>query len=101
MRLDTIVGYVFDADTFCPDCIIGVLPTGRSEQFDGWALAADVLMPAEENLDEIAHAFGFDRTDESTFDSGDFPKVIFADTLDGDDRCGACAAPLGGEHDGG
>jgi hypothetical protein len=95
MRLDTIVAYTFNADTYCPDCIVKVLPYGEGEAFDGWKLSDgwEHLMTTEENLDEIAAAFGIDRQDERSFDSGDFPKVVFYD--DGEpEYCGRCHEPI-------
>lgn len=94
VRLDTIVGYTFNADIYCPRCIVEVLPTGEGQAFDGWALADGVSVPTEVNLDEIAAAFGIDRYDERTFDSGDFPKVVFADAAEDGDRCGQCGLDL-------
>lgn len=84
-----VIGYTFQAETLCSSCVIDALPTCEGEAFDGWA---DVTgrMGAEENLNELAAAFGIDRMDEHSFDSGDFPKVIFASQVDGDtcDKCG-------------
>lgn len=91
-----IVGYTFNADTYCPDHIIGALPTGEGEPYEGWALAkgADPMTP-EAELDEIAWANGYNRDDESTYDSGEFPKVIFASQAwDSDDYCATCGRPL-------
>lgn len=88
-RPDDIVGYVYKADTYCPDHIVGRLPTGPSEDFDGWALAHGVTMSVEDNLDEIAAAFGIDREDEYSFDSDYFPKVVFRDIAE-DTQCGEC-----------
>ena len=94
MRATDIVGYTYKADLYCPVCIVGMLPTGPGEEFDGWALAEGVRMSTEENLTEIAAAFGIDRMDEETFDSDDFPKVVFASqALDGD-HCGRCHTDL-------
>lgn len=87
-RPDAIVGYTFQCDTYCPACVVDTMPTGEGDTFDGWALAEGVNMSAEENLAEIAEAFGIDRMDETSFDSTDFPKVIFAS---GDSEvCGRC-----------
>ena len=86
-----IVGYTFRAETLCPDCTIKALPTGEGQAYDGWALAEGVHMSVEDNLNEIALAFGINRTDEHTFDSDDFPKVVFdVQLLDGEtcDHCG-------------
>ena len=108
-----IVGDTYKADIYCPACIVSVLPTGEGGAFDGWALAPGVRMATEENLDEIASAFGIDRGDERTFDSGEFPKVVFRDMARGigqgdtdpnygetggddyADRCGKCHEVLG------
>lgn len=107
MKSWEIVGYAFSADTYCPEHI-GDAVTARPA-YDGWRLVGvHRQMPAEQDLDEIAAAFGIDRYDEHSFDSGDFPKVIFADQVhDGcsadngyepgqcGDRCATCHEPLG------
>lgn len=81
-----IVAYDYAADRYCPSCIIDVL-TADGGPFDGWALGFSVRMEVEQNLDEIADAFGINRGDERTFDSGDFPKVVFADNVEEDEFC--------------
>jgi hypothetical protein len=59
----------------------------------------------EDQLDGLARNLGIDRENERTYDSGDFPKVIFADQVitpadaaDPTDAvvdiCGGCAEPL-------
>ncbi len=60
-----IVGYTFQADNYCPGCIIDQLPTGPGQPYD-----------------------------ETTFDSGDFPKVIFSSQLEDTEHCGACGWEL-------
>lgn len=95
MRLDTIVAYTFRAENLCPTCLLAALPTGPGEAFDGWALAPGVEpMSVEDNLDEIAAAFGIDRMDEYSFDSDDFPKVVFAGSVEEDERCTRCDSEL-------
>jgi hypothetical protein len=93
-----IVGYTFNADTYCAEHIIDALPTGEGEAFDGWALAKGVTMSTEDNLSEIAYAFQIDRMDESSYDSSEFPKVIFADSARNaeghPDHCAVCHRPL-------
>lgn len=100
MRSDTIVGYTFRAAQFCPACIIAQLPTGHGGAFDGWTVMPPYLMSSETNLSEIASAFGIYRTNESSFDSEYFPKVIFADQVNDArcDHCDECEAALV-EHD--
>jgi len=90
----TIVGYVFNASIYCPGHIIDALPTGEGEAFDGWAVGTLVDMTVEENLDEIAFAFQIERQDEATFDSSEFPKVIFASQVAAEDCCETCGEPL-------
>jgi hypothetical protein len=85
-----IIGYTYQAESYCPRCIVKVLPTGPDGTFDGWGLAPGVRMSTEANLDEIAAAFGIDRRDEHSFDSSDFPKVIGVFGVHLDERCGAC-----------
>ena len=76
--MSTIVAYTYGGDIFCPAHITnGGMPMGTDGAFDGWALEPDSTMTVEENLDEIALAFGVDRQDETSFDSIDFPKVVF------------------------
>lgn len=96
-RATDIVGYTFKADTYCPDCIIGVLPTGDGQEFEGWALATDVRMSVENNLNEIAAAFQIDRMDERSFDSSEFPKVIFSSQVEQPERCSNCHNEIDGE----
>ncbi len=44
----------------------------------------------ETALDFIAKLQGIDRYDEATYDSEDFPKVVFRDQVEDDDVCGIC-----------
>ena len=94
MSATTVIGYAYRAALYCPGCVVGALPTGPGEAYDGWALAPGVRMGTEANLDEIAHAFGIDRHDEHTYDSDDFPKVVFASDEISDDACEACGGEL-------
>ena len=87
-----IVGYTFCADNLCPACTVAAVTS--DSRYDGWALAPGVRMSAEDNLSEIAAAFGIKRDDESSYDSGDFPKVIFASMAEDDETCGNCGEEL-------
>jgi hypothetical protein len=80
-----VIGYVYQADTFCPDHIV--------EQIDGEAAVQDFAGSVESKLDYIATMFGIDRDEESSFDSGDFPKVILKFTGE-ENICGACGEAL-------
>ena len=95
MKAFDIVGYTFNADNYCPGCIIEVLPTGEGEAFDGWALAGGVTMSVEADLREIAHAFNINYDDLASYDSDEFPKPIFASQVEDDEECcGNCHEPL-------
>src|SRR3954471_17980509 len=47
-------------------------------------------MPAEDVLDQCAEAMAIDRNDETSFDSGHFPKPVLLDWLDPGDSCASC-----------
>lgn len=93
MKYWKIVGYSYRVQTYCTTCIIDALPTGEGEEFDGWTLEPTVHMSTEDNLTELAAAFGIDRMDERSFDSSYFPKVIFAGSVD-DEYCDTCGSHL-------
>ena len=75
MRTDTIVGYSYRADIYCPEHIVGALK-GRDD-----VAPAGFDMEAEHLLDQVAAYNLIDREDESSFDSDDFPKVAFRDQV--------------------
>lgn len=79
LKADTIVGYTYLAENYMPhDLIEYMIDIGAASP-----AARD--MPVETVLDQIAEANAIDRHDEYSFDSSDFPKVIFAIMLDDDD----------------
>lgn len=91
--MDEIIAYVYRADIFHPRCIVDTLPTYEGGAFDGWRnLTPEPTVEGE--LSEIADAFGFDRDDEYSFDSGDFPKVVFGYEDMSDQYCGHCLDPI-------
>ena len=87
-----VVGYTYAAEILCPACTLAALPTGKGERFDGWRDATEDLSP-EDNLADLAAAFGIDREDERSYDSDEFPKVIFSSSND-DEACDACGTEL-------
>lgn len=87
MALDDIVGYTFNADIYCADHILRNVPIEEMTNSPyGWDHEYDI----EFELDGAARSLGIDRENESSFDSGDFPKVIFRDQaeLSGCGECG-------------
>ncbi len=75
-----IHGYVYHADLYCGECIGKLLGDSSGSE-------------AEAFLDRIAAERGIDRDDEQSFDSDDFPKVVFAGQID-DEICGCCGDRL-------
>ncbi len=93
--MTAVEAYTYNADIVCPDCII--------KRFgDDIEPAVVATGNAETVLDLAATARGIDRYDERSFDSGDFPKVVFGNQLNDDpdagcEHCGDCHEPLGHE----
>lgn len=73
-----IVAYTYKADVYMPEDLIERLIA------DGIASPGARGMYVEEVLDQIAGANAIDRDDESSFDSDEFPKVVFRDQFDDD-----------------
>lgn len=80
-----VVGYTFQADVWCGGCIAEVFSDGTYGD-------------AEYVLDSYAPA-GVDRSDERSFDSSEYPKVIFSSQAndEGWDHCHRCGECIG--HD--
>ena len=87
MKAFTIVGYTYKAETLCLDCGHGA---ARRESPDPAPVES---MSPEVELNDWARLVGIDRDDEASFDSDDFPKVVFADAVTEDETCDEC-----GEH---
>lgn len=84
-----IVGYTFNADNYHGNCLISGMVLARELS------PAALSMRNEDVLDQHAGALAIDRTDESSFDSSEFPKVIFQSMVESDDDvCGHCGNPL-------
>lgn len=106
MKAWTIVGYAFDADIYCDGiCILQALGEITPEQEKAATYVYDVTVPlfdgaatVEGALDVVATRRSIDRKDERSYDSGDFPKVIFASEEFPDycPRCAQCGGVLDG-----
>lgn len=88
MNATTITAYTFNAEQYHPHCLISALVLDRELS------PAALDMGNERALDQHAAANGIDRTDESSFDSSEFPKVVFADQVETDEVCGHCDESL-------
>jgi hypothetical protein len=74
---DNIVAYQWKADIYSPEEIIEAMMMNAGVSISLWPRLKG--LSAEEALDIIAADMGIDRMDEYSFDSDDFPKVVFAD----------------------
>lgn len=71
-----IAGYTYNAENWTPVALIEALVAA------GELSPAARDMSAEDVLDQHAGALAIDRSDERSFDSSEFPKVIFWDQVD-------------------
>lgn len=101
MRSSDVVGYTYQADVYCDDHMRAIAK--RQLVTNDVATMWGDCGSAEDIIGEWASAIGLDRDDESTFDSGDFPKVIPEELAHADctlesgciDRCIGCGQPIG------
>lgn len=123
MKAWTIVGYTFNADIYCDGiCILRALgeigplvyervnkvnyrdrvAIRRMHDMTNRALARrfNGETQVEACLGVIATRRGIDRDNERSYDSGDFPKVIFAsEEFETTPRCAGCTGVLDGFSD--
>ena len=87
-----VVAYTFHAALVCPGCIVGAVAEGGDHE----PLGVPAGLTAEQGLALLAERLGVDRMNESSYDSGDFPKVVFRDQLEDADLegCEVCGADL-------
>lgn len=90
MQSFAIVGYTYTADIYCPDCIGKQLSANYPDALQSWRFD---YVTTESDLNRAANLLELERMDEHTFDSDQFPKVIFADSECGE-HCGNCHKPL-------
>lgn len=87
------VGYTYRAAEYCPEHVVKAVLD--HDGLEGHGLS---YIP-EEALDLLARLGGINRQDEYTFDSDDFPKVIFGYQVeDADSCCETCGKPLAGRR---
>ena len=94
-----IAAYQYRADEYCPDCIIDAYAHDCNI---GTAIGLITADTTERELNNLAAYAGIDRTDEYSFDSDHFPKVVFGSQIEPIDmgygpeprRCGRCGGEL-------
>lgn len=86
MHATDIVAYTYRADIYCPVCMVrSAIDTLNDGEPCGWG-----QLDPEHCLTELASKLGIDREDERSFDSDDFPKVVFGSQIEENERCGRC-----------
>ena len=76
VRVDKVVCYVYEADLYHPHCVLEVMGLRQGD--------------SEKILSDEAILRGINRGDEESFDSDEFPKVVFEGYLSDEDYCGLC-----------
>lgn len=74
-----VAGYQFQADVYHGECLPLWLPASED---------------TEAALDTLAWDMGIDRHTEWTYDSEDFPKVVFDSMIEEPVYCGGCGHEL-------
>lgn len=82
-----ITGYTFQAENYCPEHMIETLIT------QGMASPGARGMEPEEVLFQLQFSEGVDYEDETSYDSGVFPKAIW-DGMPDRGNCGTCNEDL-------
>jgi hypothetical protein len=90
-----ITAYSFQASLVCPACIVGLISGGGDTE----PVPVPPGLTAEEGLTVLAAQRGIDRMSEHTFDSDQFPKIVFRDQLEDTfsglpERCEVCGELL-------
>ena len=110
MNAADVVAYQYRADLFCERCILrqcSSVPEIEHALNQGVDLDENERPYVDEVLSVIATFRDIDRDDERSFDSDEFPKVVFRDQArhgvaatddregyDPTDRCGQCSCVL-------
>jgi hypothetical protein len=87
MHATDIVAYTFQAETLCPACVLDRIPEARELSDNSPAMDTEAVLHA------VAVSHGIDWEDEYSYDSDEFPKVIFASQIE-DERCSDCSETL-------
>jgi hypothetical protein len=84
-----VLAFTYKADIFCDGCMLA--------SANAWLAEDGVKVPyliTEDALDAWATSIRLDRDDEFSFDSDDFPKVVFASQVEDTEWCGECGEEI-------
>lgn len=85
----SVIGYTFNADNYCNGiCVLQAMGVPVSEDAN--------CMTIKSVLDSVATARGINRYDEYSYDSREFPKVIFSSQVEETEHCGGCGGKIDG-----
>ena len=102
MKSYYIVAYTFRAEMACPNCVRNwgrdrLREHGYTEKdikyIESAALdygAGFAARESENILHKLSFLMGINLDDYYSFDSDNFPKVVFADQVEEDEYCGVC-----------
>lgn len=98
-----IVAYTFQAANYCPDCIRDAVKSRYpldyplADSIGPFDTTEDILGTVAKSLNLCGNrpAGTFDRYDEHSFDSGEFPKVVFGSQVDEPETCETCGEEFG------
>lgn len=92
-RATDVVAYTYDADTYCPDCTLALVKARHPLDYplSSTVQASDT---AEDILRTVAKSLRLGNEDESSYDSDDFPKVVFSSQIDEPEHCGRCGEEI-------
>lgn len=95
MKSYDIVGYTYKADIYCPEHV-GIEVARDIDKTGKTVIGQQNWETTEQYLDRVQGFLGIrNRYDEHSYDSDNFPKVIFADqTLEDSDVCCECGEGL-------
>lgn len=86
MHATDIVAYTFRAENLCPDCTVKAVCADRRLA----TTPAAWEMGAEDLLEQLAAYHGIAREDERSYDSDEFPKVVFGSQVKDVETCDSC-----------
>lgn len=91
MNATDIVAYTYQAETLCPRCVVA--KTVKTKTLRDYILNEGAV-EVERWLDSLATMNGVNRQDEYSFDSADFPKVVFCSQIEDGETCHGCGDEL-------
>jgi hypothetical protein len=87
MKSWDIAAYQYKAANYCGQCVVEEVSEDRNMPIPHESSYRD-------DLAVFALILDIDWEDETSYDSGDFPKVVFADQIEETEHCSKCGEEL-------